>query len=322
MSYPYGVQGMQYAAPQQYSTFSAAVQAAMKLPNPIGEEGYRLLKSKGGGKVNFYIPKEEILRMLCTHRHNGELKVHWVDPERAILHCDICDSLIDMGTVFDTATLNKIVGYLVTAWNQMKMKNTGVISNEIITDLGKAIALVERFPAAMEVVDQNFVKNSVAANNIQYGFVDSASQALNMLHGTGGYGYQPYYQQSSPVFQSQVSGNPFMGTMPPAPMPPMGPAPAPGYGYPPPPQPGYGYPPPPPPAYAASAYPQQPGYGYPPPPAGAYNAQPQYPQNSAPPAAAGTVVPEAYPPPSAPAPQPASAPEQSVPKKISKVFEK
>lgn len=299
--FPYGM-GMQ-PIPAQYN-YVNPIEAMLKIPNPIGKEGFQYLRQKGGGKLNMYVTKEEMLRMLCTHRHDGAFSISLEDPENKIYRCNICDTLIDLGSVFDEETIQKMVNYLTAAFNQMKIKNTGVVTNEIMNDASQAFLFLERFPTMLKIVNTNYKNNQIGAQQVYTGYNQNAQQVMNMITGTGGIPYQPVYQQGmAPILQSQLVTNPFAGPIMPQ---------QPVMGYP---QQPVMYP------QQQMGYPQQ-GMVYPQQPV-VYPQQQQvvYPQQPvAPPAAAGTVVPEqpvTYPPPQ---PQTDSNPVQSQPGKITKVF--
>lgn len=301
--------------PQQYNYYAPVnpLNNLMKVQNPIGDDGFKLLKSKGGGKLNMYATREEVLRMLCTHRHNGEFSlVQEGNPEDKIFRCTICDSLIDLGTVYDIKTIENCIAYLTAWFNQMKCKNTGVVSNEIIKDMTNAFVLLQRIPGVAETVDNNFKNNQIGAQQVFTGYNQTAGQVMNMITGTGGVPYNPVYNGPQvPVLQSQLITNPFAGPIMPAPQPmyqqPM--------------QPVY---PQQQMMYQQPMYPQQ-QMMCPQQPV-VYPQQQQamvYPQQQpvAPPAAAGTVVPEQQQQPAYPPPQPqAPVEQQSQPGKISKVF--
>ena len=303
--------GYNYGAFNQTSV--SPILAAQKLPNPIGDEGVKLLKSKGGGKLSFSASAEEVMGETCTHRHNGGFKMHPEDEANGIWRCDICGDVIDVKTTFRPDDIKQAVTYLDQVFNSIKVKNTGVIPNEVIRDMAKAMILVKRLPVAMDVIDKNFAKSDAAIAQIYNGYMNNVGQTIGMITANTGIPYTPTYNAyGGPIPQSQYQGNIFMGFNPA-----YGPAPgypAPGYGAPAPGYPAPGYPAPgaPVPGYPA------PGYGA---PAPGYGAAPGYPTPEAPvtfeasagsgfnfgapampPAAAGTVAG------TAPAAAPAAAP--------------
>ena len=313
--------------PQQYNAYVQPVNSLnnlLRVRNPIGEDGYKLLKSKGGGKLNMYASREEILRMLCTHRHNGEFSlVREGNADENVFRCTICDTLIDLGTVYDIKTIENCIAYLTAWFNQMKCKNTGVVSTEILEDMSHAFVLLQRIPTVAKTVDDNFKNNQTGAQQIFTGYNQTANQVMNAITGTGGIPYNPVYSGPQvPILQSQLITNPFAG--------PIMPAPQPVYQQPVVYQAAY---PQQQPVYVQQqqpVYPQQQQVVYPQQqPVYPQQQQPVYPQQqqqmvypqqqqmAPPPAAAGTVVPEqaTYSP-----PQSQGGNKQSEPGKISKVF--
>lgn len=286
-----------YVAPTVPQYIAPAPVAASKRENPIGKEGYELLRKKGGSKVDFFASREEVTRAMCDHTYNGYPQLDVEDFDRGIYRCRICGAAIDTGTDFNPEVIKNMYGYMRNAWDQLKIRNNGVLSNDIIQDMAKAMVLVERLPAAMEVVNKNFIRNEAIQQHMGYRGFNQAQQALNAINGSGGFAYSPTYNPMAYAGQPVEGfvGNPFMGPtmMPPMPAPapapmPVAPAPAPVYMA----------------AQAQQAYPVATGVAmYTDPYTGVtYPVQqgqpaapvaPQPPQYTAPPQAAGTVVPEA-----------------------------
>ena len=248
----------------------------LRQTNPIGEEGYKLLRSKGGGgNVNFVISREEMYRSICNHRHNYEWAVVPTNNPGEF-RCTICGAIMNKNDHFDPDILDDCVNYLKESWEWAKVRNTGTMSNDIITDYGKTFALLTRYPKAYRKIHENYVNNDVSGSFVMQGMQPNLqNQALSMVSNAGGIAYVPTYQTQ---YQSQIVGNPFA---------PMGPV------YPPQQPPPVQYQPAYVPQYQAQ-YPQPAPVQYPPQqPVAAYP----------PPAAAGTVVPPMAPVPPQPAPQ-------------------
>lgn len=273
--------GNQFAVYQQPS--SSFQQNALRQPNPIGEEGFKLLRSKGGGgKVDFVVSREEMYKSICNHRHNYEwCVVPTGNPEE--YKCTICGAIIHKQDLYDPEILKDCVRYLKESWEWAKIRNTGTMSSDVIVDYGKTFALLEKYPNAYRIISENYVNNDVNGSiAMQQSMPNLQNQALSMLN-SAGVPYVPTYQTQ---YQSQIVGNPFTPMAAPYPQQPY---PQPGV----PPYPQQPYPAPYP--QTAPYPPQQQPYmaSYP------QQQQPQYP----PPAAAGTVVPPMAPLPQQPAPQ-------------------
>lgn len=265
--------------------------AVSRKENPIGKEGYELLRRKGGSKLDFFASREEVTRTMCDHTYGGQFQLDLEDYDHGIYRCRICGAVVNLGVNYSSDVIKNILDYAENAWDNMKVRNNGVISNDIIQDMAKALVLLKRLPAAIEAVDKNFSRNEAAQQNLGYRGFNTAQTALNMINGNGGYSYTPSFNPmpSGPV--GGFMGNPFMGPNPnmpvaPAPMPPQAPAPVMAYMA---------------PQAQQGVYPVATGqqmYVDPynnvtyPMPQGQPAPQPQAPQYAAPPQAAGTVVPE------------------------------
>lgn len=298
--YPAQPQYPGYVAPTVPQYTAPAPVAVSRKENPIGKEGYELLRKKGGGKLDFFASREEVTRCMCDHTYGGVPQLDCEDYDHGIYRCRICGNVVDANSDFNPDVVKNMIGYIKNGWDQMKIRNNGVISNDIIQDMAKALVLVERLPVAMEAVNKNFVRNEAMQQHLGYRGFNQAQTALNMITGTGGYAYTPTYNPMTYGGQPNGGfvGNPFMGPTPMMPQPPMAPAPMPVAPVAPAPAPAPMYmAPQAQQAYPAATgtmmytdpyngvtYPMQQGQPVAPAP------QPQY---TAPPQAAGTVAPEA-----------------------------
>lgn len=195
---------MMYSAPTVKPNFQK---------NPIGDEGIKLLKSKGGGKLNFHATKEEMLKMLCTHNTDQGPDLFTDDMNEGRYHCNICGEELNLKAVYNPAVVSQIVDYLVAAFNNIKLKNNGVISNDILTDLAKSMVLLKRFPSCLEVVNKNYERIDNMGQGVFQSYGSSVANTVNMITGGGGMSYVPMYSTGGVYQQSMLPGNPFMGTV-------------------------------------------------------------------------------------------------------------
>ena len=196
-----------------------------RLPNPIGQEGIKLLK-KGGGGVNFVVTEEEVMRVLCNHRHNGRFDMYQ-DPDypEGVFRCGICGDLVDFSTKFDPKLAQKIIDYLWAIYNNIKVNNNGIISEDIMKDLAYGMIMVRNMPKMLNMVTNNIQRQLMQNAWQPNGYRGPTYQnAVNMITGTPGYSYNPSYQsgdgnywraqdviqmqQQQDYYQSQ-GGNPF-----------------------------------------------------------------------------------------------------------------
>lgn len=183
-----------------------------RLPNPIGDEGYKILKSKGGSEFNFLLRQEELLRALCNHRHNGYFDIT-PDPDLPELYrCNICGEQIDLRSQYDPALVKKVVEYLWAIFNSLKVKNNGVISNAVMSDLATGMLMVSRIPKMLNIVNTNIERNVINQNNQQqYYRGPSMQNAINMIAADGPQymtrasapGQEQYWQQPQNIIQQQ-----------------------------------------------------------------------------------------------------------------------
>ena len=222
--YPYNPQ-MMGVMPQYGNFYQQPAMAALKETNVLNENQIAELKQKAG-KINFLPTREEILRSLCTHRHDGTFSIRPESQDSSVYVCNICGERIDLGANYDHSVIQQLVEYLNGAFNAMKVKNNGTVGNDIMKSLGEAMVLIKRMPGMCEIVDRNFQKVDNAAQGIYQGYSQSAAQASNAILGMAGTPYAPAYnapgafpgmmpgmmpQQGGVVLQSQVAGNPFAG---------------------------------------------------------------------------------------------------------------
>lgn len=195
---------MVYAAPGVKPSFQK---------NPIGDEGIKLLKSKGGGKLNFHATKEEMLKMLCTHNTDQGPDLSTDNMNEGRYHCNICGEELNLKATYNPAVVSQIVDYLVAAFNNVKLKNSGVISNDILEDLAKSMVLLKRFPSCLEVVNKNYERIDNMGQSVFQTYGTSVANTVNMITGGGGLSYVPMYSTGNVYQQSTLPGNPFMGTV-------------------------------------------------------------------------------------------------------------
>ena len=285
-----------------------------RLPNPIGEDGIALLK-KGGGGTNFVVTQEELLKVLCNHRHNGRFDVYQDNeyPE-GVYRCGICGDLIDLRTKFDPKFIQKIIDHLWAAYNTIKVNNNGIVGQEVMKDLAYGMLMVRNIPQMLNMVNNNIQRQMAQQVWQPNGYRGvTAMNAVNMITGNPGYSYNPSYQtqdgsywRAQDVIQAQMNqdaylqsqgGNPFVAGGAPIMIPAQQPV-------------QYVQAPPPPQQYVQVTLPAD-QYGNP-----IYPTQIQSaPQYAAPPAAAGSVVPEVV------TPQPVQGQTQDG-AKASKLFKK
>ena len=197
-----------------------------RLPNPIGEEGYRLLKSRGGTIEQFLVTQEDLARALCNHRHNGNFDVTQDPDLPGLYRCNICQEIIDLHTKYDPVLVQKIIDHLWAVFNSLKTNNNGVVSNVIMSDLANGMLMVKQMPKMLKAVNANYEKNAIQQQQYQQQQYRGANpnMAVNMII-NGGHDYvaqgqydsrwqsppqdiiqqqQAYYQQqAAPVYYQQ-----------------------------------------------------------------------------------------------------------------------
>lgn len=209
-------QSAPWGLPQYGQVNQPITSAPGRLPNPIGEEGYKLLKSQGGTELNFLIKQEDLLRALCNHRHGGNFDV---SPDIELPHlyrCNICDELIDLHTQHDPALVKKVIDYLWAIFNSIKTNNNGVISNVVMSDLATGMLMVKHIPKMLTVVNSNLEKNVINKQNYQQQYYrgPNMQNAINMIV-SGGHDYvsqfQPnqeqYWRQPQNIIEAQQAYN-------------------------------------------------------------------------------------------------------------------
>ena len=213
--------------------------AALKEENVLDEKEIAELRQKHG-RINFLPTREEILKALCTHRHNGVFSMKQEAIDSNVWVCQICGERVDLSASYSHDTCQQVVDYLNSAFNAMKVKNNGTVSNDIMKSMGQAMVLVKRLPAMTELVDRNFTRVDQAAQGVYNGYMTGAQQAIGTILGNGGsMPYNPSYmapmgmpampgmpmgmpgmqpagsvyanQMGGTIMESQAIGNPFMG---------------------------------------------------------------------------------------------------------------
>lgn len=216
---------MNYYAPMSYTggygnIYQPPQQVTLKENNVLSEAEIKELMSKHG-RINFLPTKEELLEAMCTHRHNGGFsmnKKNPQDPTDNVWECGICHTQIDFGADYSPEVIQNMVDYLFAAFNALKIKNNGTISNDIMKALAEGMVCIKRLPGMCSLVDRSFKKATDTNQNVYNGYTYPVQQAVAAMMGNDGIPYMPGYAgmptANPTIMQSQMPGNPFAGVNP------------------------------------------------------------------------------------------------------------
>ena len=201
----------------QYYTGPLMQYAQVKQPsmnNPLTEEEIKTLNKNGGG-WNTAISNEDLLRSVCTHKHNGKFTLR--NNGDGTLTCTTCqetfqDLDLDPAYVKETTDAMKNILQIIKTCYIDIPANTA-------REFFPIIPLLEKVPKLAEIAVQNFAQYE-NGSTVQNGNTPSSFNALNAIMGTpatqfnynanyagfNGYQqpYQPMMQQQQPMMQQPM----------------------------------------------------------------------------------------------------------------------
>lgn len=208
--YPQGMQ-QQYPIQSNYYAQSPIVKAPS---NPIGEEGIKALMASNN-KLFFDVKQKDVWEMLCHHTHDGRFETYPINEQGTLHKCRVCGQIINIGADISEKDLQAAVALLMIAWQQAKVSNYGCVSADLMYDYAQSFAVMRKFPDLYNFVMANFRKNKTQSQQTQNGYANVGQQTFNAIHNTSGFGYNPVYNSGAPTMvQSQpINGNPFQPTI-------------------------------------------------------------------------------------------------------------
>ena len=170
------------AFPGTYNYMGARPQVQMPVfSNPMTEEEHKLLLNDGG--FNTTRNKLDVIRDMCTHKHNGQICV-FERPDH-LVQCSYCGKVWEMKDNYTHEDVENLVEEIVSVIETIKTFLPSV-SPDLARQLFAALGMIELIPSMFDYAMDTLNKMKNATGGIMPNQSSDYANTLNALWGLTG----------------------------------------------------------------------------------------------------------------------------------------